>query len=40
MTYFDINKYKTTANGIGVKAQSHIHLFKKKELNCLKLKCT
>lgn len=29
---------KTTANGIGAKAQSHIHLFENKELNCLKLK--
>lgn len=25
-------------NGIGVKAQSDIHLFKNQKLNCLKLK--
>ena len=28
-TYSDINKYKTAVNGVGVKAQSHIHLFYK-----------
>lgn len=35
MTYSDINKYTTAVNDIGVKAQSHIHLFKNKELKLL-----
>lgn len=38
MTYSDINKYTTAVNDVGVKAQSHIHLFENKEINCLKLK--